>query len=124
MKTELEEKLRKMDTVKKLIIISLFMLVAYVFGYPNGEMLIIIGILIMVFGFWFKWHYQWTIDGSEYINEAYAQLEVKAKNNQQDLTSHEIRRLSSKRLFSWIVPLHFKLGIAIIIIGSILLIIK
>jgi predicted negative regulator of RcsB-dependent stress response len=121
-RTELEAKLQKMDKIKKLIIVSIWIVFAFWLGYPNGKILIVIGIIIMIFGFWFQWHYRWTIDGSEYIKEAYELLEAKVKSNQKNLTSYEIRRLSSKRLFSWIAPLHFKLGLVIIAIGFILLI--
>lgn len=120
----LETKLQKIDLIKKLIFFSIFASIAYIFGYPGGGKLIVIGCFIVLFGFWSKWKYQWVIDGSEYIIEAFEIIEKKTNEKPEELTTKELWRLSNKRIFSWIGPFHFKIGAAIVIIGIILLIIK
>ncbi|MFA5214413.1 hypothetical protein [Sulfuricurvum sp.] len=120
----MQSKLEKIDLIKKLIFFSIFTSIAYIFGYPDGGRLIVIGSFIMLFGFWYKWHYQWTINGSEYIIEAFELIEKKLKEKPEGLTSKELWRLSNKRIFSWIGLFHFKIGVAVVAIGIILLIIK
>lgn len=109
----------KFESFIKIIIIAILVWVAFVFGYPDGGRLIIIGILIIGFGFWYKVYIKWY-PNTKSLNE---KIQNKIANNQ------ELSKLEKFSLFNinsgpWMWRMCSRLGVAIVVIGFIMLIIK
>jgi type VI protein secretion system component VasK len=117
----MENKLDKLDLFVKSILITIAIFIAYIFGYPSGTRLIVIGIMVIVFGFWWKWKIYWFYRSSAYLEEIVALMEEKLVKN-QELTSREKIAFKDLNLGLWMWRMYSKLGVTIIAIGFILLI--
>ena len=82
--------------------------------------LIIVGILIIGFGFWWKLRIYWFYRSGAYIKELVASINEK-KVKKLELTSREEQTLRDINSGPWMWRICFKLGVAMIAIGFILL---
>ena len=118
----MENKLNKLDLFAKSILIAIIICIAYIFGYPSGKRLMVIGILIVIFGYWWKWNNGWMIDGSNAIIDDRKRIEKKYINKEH-LTLNELMYLLLVKSFYWMRSLCLYIGIFIALIGCIFIII-
>ncbi len=85
--------------------------------------LIIVGLLIIVFGFWWKWKIYWFYKSGAYLQELTEIIEEKLSQN-QELTSREKKALRDMNSGPWIWKVCSKVGGIFILIGLILSITK
>ncbi len=119
----MENKLNKLDLFAKSIVVAIIICIAYIFGYPDGGKLIIIGLLIVTFGFWWKWYIYWNSRSGAFRQEMLLRIEEKLAHN-QELTHFERFSLFNINSGPWMWRMCSKLGVVIIAIGFILLIVQ
>jgi len=89
----------------------------------DPTMLIVIGILIIGFGFWWKWKIYWFYKSGAYLQELTAVIEEKKAHN-QELTPRERKALRDMNSGPWMWKVCSKMGGVLILIGLIVSIIK
>ena len=87
----------------------------------DPTMLIIIGIVVIGFGFWWKLRVYWFYRSGAYMKELLTSINEK-KSKKQELTSHEKKALRDMNSSLWVWRICSKVGVAMIAIGFILLI--
>jgi hypothetical protein len=116
-------KINKVDLIIQIIIAAIILGIAYVIGYPSGKRLMVIGVVVIIFGYWWGYHYGWMLDGSEQIIERWKQLEEKYQDR-KDISILELMSLSFRNSFFWFKILCLILGIIILIFGFMILLMK
>ena len=119
----MNSKINKVDLIIQIIIAAIILGIAYVIGYPSGKRLMVIGVVVIIFGFWWRYHYGWMLDGSEQIIERWKQLEEKYQDR-GDISILELMSLSFRNSFFWLKTLCLILGVIILIFGFVILLMK
>lgn len=78
----MENKLNKLDMLFKIILVVIIICVAYILGYPSGKRLMIIGMIVIIFGFWWNWSVHWNLKASPYIKEQVIVFKKKIENDE------------------------------------------
>jgi hypothetical protein len=123
MKNVYLKKLLSADTIIKIVIVSIALSVAYLFGYPSGKRLMFIGLAIIIFGFWWKWTLYWNYRSGAYLQEKTITIEEKIEKN-IELTEYEQKVNKSMNIGPLVYVICIKLGLAILTIGFTIIIIK
>ena len=77
-----ENKLDKLNLFFKITTVLIIICIAYILGYPSGKRLMLIGVLVIIFGYWWKWYVYWNLKASPYIVEQVIEFKKKIEENE------------------------------------------